>query len=62
MRTAIVASPVLTIVPLAAAATIVCGMTLLPANPKIDPAMKVAPPNDRRFTMRNVEPTICRGR
>lgn len=41
---------------------IVCGMTLLPANPKVDPAMKVAPPKDRRFTMREVEPTICRGR
>jgi hypothetical protein len=41
--------------------TIVCGMTMIPADPKIDPKMKVAPP-DRGvvFTMRTVQPSICK--
>src|SRR5437762_1414437 len=40
---------------------VVCGMTLVRADPKFDPKMKVAPP-DRgvAFTMRAVPPTICK--
>ncbi len=40
--------------------SVVCGMTLIPANPKIDPAMKMPTPSNRRFPMLTMEPTICR--
>jgi hypothetical protein len=39
---------------------VVCGMTVIPADPAVDPKMRVAP-SDRgtAFTMRVVPPTIC---
>ena len=37
---------------------VVCGMTLLPARP-VDPKMKIAAPDAKRFPMRIVEPQIC---
>jgi hypothetical protein len=39
---------------------VVCGMTLVPADPKVDPKMRAEVP-DRgvAFTMRAVRPTIC---
>ncbi len=45
-----------------ASPTVVCGMTLIPANPGVDRAMKRAAPSDRQFTIRAVEPTVCRRR
>jgi hypothetical protein len=41
--------------------TVVCGMTLIPADPKVDPKMKVPVP-DRgvAYTMRVVPPTVCK--
>ena len=45
----------------AARPSVVCGMTLIPADPKIDPRMRVSPPaGGATFTMRAVQPTICR--
>jgi hypothetical protein len=40
---------------------VVCGMTLVPADPKVDPKMRVGPP-DRgvAFTMRAIPPTVCK--
>jgi hypothetical protein len=44
-----------------AQAMVVCGMTLVPADPKVDPKMKVAAPERGvTFTMREVPPTICK--
>jgi hypothetical protein len=41
--------------------TIVCGMRLVPADPKIDAAMRHAvPANGPAFTMRTVPPPVCR--
>ena len=40
--------------------TVVCGMTLLPANPKGDRSMKRATPDPKRFPMRTLEPQICK--
>ena len=47
--------------PAAASPSVVCGMTMVPADPKVDPRMRVSVP-DRgvTFTMRAVRPTICR--
>jgi hypothetical protein len=44
----------------AANPTVVCGMVLVPVDPKIDPKMRVKIP-DRgvAFTMRTVQPTVC---
>jgi hypothetical protein len=40
--------------------TVVCGMTLIPANPNIDPKMNVTPKTDgTRYTIRAIEPPIC---
>jgi len=41
--------------------TVVCGMTLVPADPKVDPKMKTAAP-DRgvTFTLRTIQPATCR--
>ena len=46
----------------AAKDSVVCGMTVIQADPKVDPKMRVSVP-DRRvaFTMRAVQPTICKG-
>ena len=41
--------------------TVVCGMTLAPADPKVDPKMRVeSPERGVTFTMRAVPPTICK--
>ena len=44
-----------------AKASVVCGMTLVPADPKVDPKMRVTVP-DRGvvFTMKVIQPTICK--
>ena len=39
--------------------SVVCGMTLIPADPAIDPAMKHPKPAGT-FTMRTIEPQICK--
>jgi hypothetical protein len=41
--------------------TVVCGMTLVPADPTFDPQMKVTVP-DRgvAYSMRTVPPTVCK--
>jgi hypothetical protein len=39
----------------------VCGMTIITADPGIDPGISApAPPTTTRFTIRAVEPPICR--
>ena len=45
----------------AAKASVVCGMTVIQADPKVDPKMRIHVP-DRGvvFTMRAVPPTICK--
>ena len=45
----------------AAKPSVVCGMTVIPADPKVDPKMRVIVP-DRgvAFTMRVVQPTVCK--
>ena len=41
--------------------TVVCGMTLIPIDPSIDPKIVVAPQqSDTRFTIRAVPPPVCR--
>ena len=45
----------------AAKATVVCGMTLLPADPTIDPGMRVpAPSSGVSYTLRKSPPPICK--
>ena len=39
---------------------VVCGMTVIPADPSVDPAMVKAPPGDRVFIIRSVNPPLCR--
>ncbi len=39
---------------------VVCGMTLVPADPNTDPAIKRPAPNPTRFPMQTREPHICR--
>jgi hypothetical protein len=42
--------------------TVVCGMTLVPADPKADGKMRVAAPDSGvTFTLRSVQPKICKG-
>lgn len=42
------------------APTVVCGMTVVRADPKADPKMRVAPKNDGvKYAMRTVPPSIC---
>ena len=41
--------------------TVVCGMTLVPADPTVDPKMRAeVPARGVSFTMRAVPPTICK--
>jgi hypothetical protein len=41
---------------------VVCGMTVVPADPKVDPKMRVAPTDTRtRYVLTVVEPTVCTG-
>jgi len=47
----------------AAKATVVCGMTLVPADPKFDSRIRVAAPDSRvSYTMRTSPPPICKAR
>ena len=44
----------------AARPSVVCGMTVVPADPAIDPKIRVAPrDNGVKFAMTVVEPTVC---
>jgi hypothetical protein len=45
----------------APAPKVVCGMTLIPANPTIDPKMMVEKPRSdgTKYTIRAVDPPIC---
>lgn len=40
---------------------VVCGMMIIPADPTIDPKMRITPPQDSRveYKIRVVEPTVC---
>jgi hypothetical protein len=41
--------------------TVVCGLTLIPADPKTDPAIRHDVPEDGpRFSIRSVDPHLCR--
>lgn len=40
--------------------SVVCGMTLIPADPRVDPKIRVAPSDNVAYTMRIVEPRICK--
>ena len=41
--------------------TVVCGLTLIPADPNVDPAIRQDVPEDGpRFTIQSVDPKICR--
>ncbi|MCU1385936.1 MAG: hypothetical protein JWL71_4633 [Acidobacteria bacterium] len=43
--------------------SVICGMTLVRADPKADPKMRVAPEERRtRYTLKTVEPTVCMAR
>lgn len=38
-----------------------CGMTVIQADPSIDPRMAITPPSDGiTFSIRAIEPTLCR--
>jgi hypothetical protein len=41
--------------------TVVCGLTLIPAGPTVDPAIRHnVPENGPRFSIRSIDPRICR--
>ena len=41
--------------------TVVCGLTLIPADPNVDPAIRHDVPEDGpKFVIRSVEPKVCR--
>jgi hypothetical protein len=41
--------------------TVVCGMTLIPADPNVDRGMRHdVPEGGPRFSVRSIEPTLCR--
>jgi hypothetical protein len=47
--------------PAAQEPAVICGMTVVPADPKADPKIRVAPPaNGTTFTMTFVPPTVCK--
>ena len=40
---------------------VVCGMTVIPADPNIDPKMIIRrPPDDTRYTIRVIPPPLCK--
>ena len=44
----------------AAKPSVVCGMTLIPADPKLDPKMRIAPQdNGVKYAMRVDPPPVC---
>ena len=41
--------------------TVVCGLTLIPADPNVDPGIRREVPEDGpRFSIRSVDPQLCR--
>ena len=41
--------------------TVVCGLTLIPADPNVDPSIRHEVPEDGpRFSIRSVDPKVCR--
>ena len=41
--------------------TVVCGLTLIPGDPNVDPAIRHEVPKDGpKFSMRSVDPKVCR--
>jgi len=46
--------------PLPQKPVVVCGMLIVPADPRVDPKIRVAPPAGVEHTMRTVTPSICR--
>jgi hypothetical protein len=38
---------------------VVCGMLIIPADPRVDPKIRVAPPAGVEHTMRVVPPSTC---
>ena len=41
--------------------TVVCGLTLIPGDPSVDPAIRHEVPEDGpRFSIRTVDPKLCR--
>jgi hypothetical protein len=38
---------------------VVCGMTVIPVNPEIDPKSVKKAPDDKKYTMRSVPPPMC---
>jgi hypothetical protein len=41
--------------------TVVCGLTLIPGDPNVDPAIRHDVPEDGpRFSIRSVDPKLCR--
>jgi hypothetical protein len=41
--------------------TVVCGLTLIPGDPNVDPAIKREAPDDSsKFSIGSVEPKVCR--
>ena len=48
-------------VPGPAQPAVICGMTVVPADPKVDPEMRVAPrPNGTKYAMTMAPPTVCK--
>jgi hypothetical protein len=46
---------------LAAKPTVVCGMTLIPGDPNVDPAIRHEVPEDGpKYLIRSVDPKLCR--
>jgi hypothetical protein len=41
------------------APTVMCGMTVIPATPEVDPKSIKKAPTDKKYTMRSVPPSIC---
>lgn len=40
---------------------VVCGMTLIPIDPNVDPKIRVVPPQgDTRYTIRAITPPVCK--
>ncbi|HEY1306948.1 MAG TPA: hypothetical protein VGF24_25515 [Vicinamibacterales bacterium] len=40
---------------------VVCGMTVIPASPALDPNSVKPAPRDKKYTMRSVPPPMCGG-
>lgn len=40
---------------------VICGMTVIPADPKIDPKMALKPKDTgTKYTLKVIEPTVCK--